>query len=72
MIRIELSQSQYDTILSIAKSLYNESTLKEPKIEELIIATLRILTKEYKEDSRSVITYFRKRNTLDTKDKYVE
>jgi hypothetical protein len=71
-IRIELSQSQYDTVLSIATRLYYENTLREPKIEELIIATLRILIKEYKEDSRSVITYFRKRNTLDTKDKYIE
>jgi hypothetical protein len=71
-IKIELPQSQYDTALSIAIRLYHENTLKEPKIEELIIATLRILIKEYKENSRSVITYFRKRNTLDTKDKYIK
>lgn len=72
MIKIELPQSQYDIALSIATRLYQENTLKEPKIEELMIATLRILIDEYKENSRSVITYFMKRNTLDTKDKHVK
>jgi len=69
---IELPQAQYDIALSIATRLNQESTLKEPKVEELMISTLRILINEYKENSRSVITYFRKRNTLDTKDKQVE
>ena len=72
MIKIELPQSEYNIALSIAKTLYQENTLKEPKVEELMIATLRILIDEYKENTRSVITYFMKRNTLDTKDKHVE
>jgi hypothetical protein len=72
MIKIELPQSQYNIALSIATRLYQENTLKEPKVEELMIATLRILIDEYKENSRSVITYFMKRNTLDTKDKHVK
>lgn len=66
-IKIELSQPQYDTALSIATRLNEENTLKEPKVEELMIATLRILIDEYKENSQSVVTYFKKRNTLDTK-----
>ncbi len=72
IIKIELPQSQYNIALSIATRLYQENTLKEPKVEELMITTLRILIDEYKENSRSVITYFMKRNTLDTKDKHVE
>jgi hypothetical protein len=71
-IKIGLPQSQYDTALSIAMRLNRENTLKEPKVEELMIATLRILVNEYKENPRSVITYFMKRNTLDNKDKHVE
>ena len=70
-IKIELPQSQYDIALSIAIRLNQENTLKEPKVEELMIATLRILIDEYKENSRSVVTYFMKRNTSDTKDKHV-
>ena len=35
-----------------------------------MIATLRILIDEYKENSRSVVTYYMKRKTLDTKDKH--
>jgi hypothetical protein len=66
MIKIELPQSQYDIALSIATRLNQENTLKEPKVEELMIATLRILIDEYKENSQSVVTYFMKRNTLDT------
>ena len=65
-IKIELPQSQYDIALSIATRLNQENTLKEPKVEELMIATLRILIDEYKENPRSVVTYFMKRN------KYVE
>jgi hypothetical protein len=72
IIKIELPQSQYNIALSIATRLYQENMLKEPKVEELMITTLRILIDEYKENSRSVITYFMKRNTLDTKDKHVE
>jgi hypothetical protein len=71
-IKIGLPQSQYDTALSIAKRLNRENTLKEPKVEELMITTLRILINEYEENPRSVITYFMKRNTLDNKDKHVE
>jgi hypothetical protein len=71
-IKIELPQSQYDIALSIATRLNQENTLKEPKVEELMIATLRILIDEYKENSRSVVTYFMKRNTPDTRDKHVE
>ena len=71
-IEIELPQSQYDIALSIATRLNQENTLKEPKVEELMIATLRILMDEYKENSQSVVTYFIKRNTLDTRDKHIE
>lgn len=71
-IEIELSQSQYDIALSIATRLNQENTLKEPKVEELMIATLRILMDEYKVDSQSVVTYFMKRNTLDNRDKRIE
>jgi hypothetical protein len=71
-IEIELSQSQYDIALSIATRLNQENTLKEPKVEELMIATLRILMDEYKVDSQSVVTYFMKRNTLDNRDKHIE
>jgi hypothetical protein len=71
-IEIELPQSQYDFALSIATRLNQENTLKEPKVEELMIATLKILMDEFKENSQSVITYFMKRNALDTKDKHIE
>ena len=71
-IEIELPQSQYDFALSIATRLNQENTLKEPKVEELMIATLRILMDEYKVDSQSVVTYFMKRNTLDNRDKRIE
>lgn len=71
-IEIELSQSQYDIALSIATRLNQENTLKEPKVEELMIATLRILMDEYKVDSQSVVTYFMKRITLDNRDKRIE
>ena len=71
-IEIELPQSQYDFALSIATRLNQENTLKEPKVEELMIATLRILIDEFKENSQSVVTYFMKRNTLDTKDKHIK
>jgi hypothetical protein len=71
-IEIELPQSQYDFALSIATRLNQENTLKEPKVEELMIATLRILMDEYKENSQSVVTYFMKRNTLDNRDKHIE
>jgi len=56
-IKIELPRSQYEIALSIATRLNQENTLKEPKVEELMIATLRILIDEYKENSRSVVTY---------------
>jgi hypothetical protein len=71
-IKIELPQSQYDIALSIATRLNQENILIEPKVEELMIATLRILIDEYEENSQSVVTYFMKRNTLDTKDKHIE
>jgi hypothetical protein len=70
-IKIELPQSQYDIALSIATRLNQENILKEPKVEELFIATLSILIDEYKENSRSVVTYYMKRKTLDTKDKRI-
>ena len=70
-IKIGLPQSQYDIALSIAMRLNRENTLKEPKVEELMITTLRILINEYEENPRSVSTYFMKRNTLDNKDKLV-
>jgi hypothetical protein len=71
-IKIGLPQSQFDIALSIARRLNRENTLKEPKVEELMIATLRILINEYEENPRSVSTYFMKRNSLNNKDKQVE
>jgi hypothetical protein len=71
-IKIGLPQSQYDIALSIAMRLNRENTLKEPKVEELMITTLRILINEYEENPRSVSTYFMKRNTLNNQDKHVE
>jgi hypothetical protein len=65
-LKIEVSQSQHDTSISIAKRLSQENGLKEPTIEELMLATLRILIKEYEENPQSVITYFLKRNSLDS------
>ena len=62
-VKIELSQSQYDKSSSIATRLNQENALKEPTIEELILSTLRILTKEYDENPQSVIAYFLKRNS---------
>jgi hypothetical protein len=59
--KIELSQSLYDISLSIATRLYQENVLKEQTVEELMLTTLRILIKEYKENPESVITYFLKR-----------
>lgn len=67
-IEIELSQSQYDNAASIASRLYQENTLNEPKVEELIDVTLKILINEYVENPQSVVTYFKKRNPLDTID----
>jgi hypothetical protein len=66
-VEIKLSQSQHDIFLSIARRLNQENVLKEPTIEELMLATLRILIKEYEENPQSVITYFLKRNSLDSK-----
>ena len=67
-VKIELPQSQHDIFLSIATRLKQENVLKEARIEELMLATLRILRKEYEENPESVITYFLKRNNLDSKD----
>jgi hypothetical protein len=65
-LKIEVSQSQHDTSISIAKRLSQENGLNAPTIEELMLATLRILIKEYEENPQSVITYFLKRNSLDS------
>jgi hypothetical protein len=67
MIKIELPQSQYDIASSIATRLNQENVLKEPKLEELMVVTMRILIDEYQENSRSVVTFYMKRKTLDTK-----
>jgi hypothetical protein len=70
-VKIEVSQSQYDISLSIVTRLSQENALKEPTMEELVLATLRILIKEYEENPQSVITYYLKRNSSDTKDGHV-
>ncbi len=67
-VKIELSQSLHDISLSIATRLSQENVLKEHTIEELMLATLRILIKEYEENPQSVINYFLKRNSRDSKD----
>jgi hypothetical protein len=60
-VKIGLSQSLHDISLTIATRLYQENVLKEQTVEELMLATLRILIKEYEENPESVITYFLKR-----------
>jgi hypothetical protein len=60
-VKVGLSQSLHDISLSIATRLYQENVLKEQTVEELMLATLRILIKEYEENPESVITYFLKR-----------
>ncbi len=60
-VKIGLSQSLHDISLPIATRLYQENVLKEQTVEELMLATLRILIKEYEENPESVITYFLKR-----------
>ena len=60
-IRIGLTKSQYAVALSIATRLNQENALKEPKVEELVQVTLKILFDEYKGNSRSVVNYFIKR-----------
>ena len=61
-------QSQYDNSSSIATRLNQENALREPTIEELLLSTLRILIREYEDNPQSVIAYFHKRNSLDSKD----
>jgi len=63
-VKIELPQSQHDIFLSIATRLKQENVLKEARIEELMLATLRIIIKEYQENPQSVTAYFQKRNSL--------
>jgi hypothetical protein len=60
-VKIGLSQSLHDISLSIATRLYQENVLKEQTVEELMLATLKILIKEYEKNPESVITYFLKR-----------
>ena len=60
-IKIGLTKSQYAVALSIATRLNQENALKEPKVEELVHVTLKILFDEYKGNSRSVVNYFIKR-----------
>ena len=65
-VEIELIQSQHDILLSVARRLHEEKVLKKPTIEELMLATLRILIKEYQENPQSVTAYFQKRNSLNS------
>jgi hypothetical protein len=65
-VKIELSHSQHAILLSIARRLKQENVLKEPTIEELMLATLKILTKEYRDNPQSVVAYFLKRRSLES------
>ncbi len=65
-VEIGLIQSQHDTLLSVARRLHQENVLKKPTIEELMLTTLRILIKEYQDNPQSVITYFQKRNSVNS------
>ena len=65
-VEIELIESQHDILLSVARRLNQENVLKKPTIEELMLATLRILIKEYQENPQSVTAYFQKRNSLNS------
>ena len=49
-IKIEISETQNDILLSIAKRLCEEGVLKEPNIEALLLNTLEIVIKEYSSD----------------------
>jgi hypothetical protein len=64
-IKIEISQTQNDILLSIAKRLYEEGALKEPTIEALLLNTLDIVIKEYSSDPQSLVMYFKKRKSED-------
>ena len=64
-IKIEISQTQNDILLSIAKRLCEECALKEPTIEALLLNTLEIVIKEYSSDPKSLVMYFKKRKSED-------
>ncbi|MDQ3837844.1 MAG: hypothetical protein M3297_01090 [Thermoproteota archaeon] len=67
-VKIELSPSQNDILLSVARRLKQENILKEPTIEELTLATLKVLIKEYQDSPNSVATYFLKRYSVESWD----
>jgi len=64
-IKIGISQTQNDILLSIAKKLHEEGVLKEPSIEALLLNTLKIVIKEYSSDPQSLVMYFKKRKPED-------
>jgi hypothetical protein len=57
-VEIELIQPQDDILLSVARRLHQENVSKKLTIEELMLATLRILMKEYQENPQPVTAYF--------------
>ena len=64
-IKIGISQTQNDILLSVAKKLHEEGVLKEPSIEVLLLNTLKIAIKEYSSDPQSLVMYFKKRKSED-------
>lgn len=67
-IKIDPSKFRYDVALSIASRLYQENVLKKPTIEELLIATSKILIKEYEDNPMSVVAYFMKKTNIRDED----
>jgi len=70
-IKIEISETQNDILLSIAKRLCKEGVLKEPNIEALLLNTLEIVIKEYSSDPQSLVMYFKKRKSEDMERNHV-
>ena len=65
-VKIELSPSQNDVLLSVGRRLKQENILKERTIEELTLATLKVLIKEYPDSPNFVATYFLKRYSVES------
>ncbi|MGB7952404.1 MAG: hypothetical protein WCF23_00360 [Candidatus Nitrosopolaris sp.] len=62
-----MSQTQYDSTLSIAKRLYEEDCLEKPSIEAVVLRTLQIMTEEYNSNSQSLVLYYKERKSEEEK-----
>jgi hypothetical protein len=66
---LDLSQTQYDSTLSIAERLYEEDCLEKPSIEAVVLRTLQIMTEQYTSDPQSLVLYYKKRKLAEKKPK---